>query len=268
MTNNTASPISVIHKEVDTQQLHALLQTCDERSLVIWDIDGVILIGKDAIFHSDNIFSGLNQHYVDWIGKQYALTKEQLQGFLSRLLLLRPVQLVDQNLLSILDNLRSRHIKSIALTQFATGPLGEIDSVADWRIKELTALGVRFDYAFDDIIQIELNKLEKIEGFHPLYKQGILFCERHPKGDVLGAFFDLVPWQPNMVIFIDDKLEYLDSVKAQLALRNIPFYGLHYTQANKHPHTIDDQLVKMQFAHVMENNIWLSDEQARKTFKK
>jgi hypothetical protein len=259
---NSEDRISAIISPATTETVRTTIKDADEHTLVIWDIDGVILIGQDRIFHSDNIYSGLNQKYVEYICAKYKLTKLQSDRFLSQLLLLRTIKLVDDQLLNIIHDLKNRRIKAIALTQFATGPLGDIPSIADWRINELKKLGIIFDFAFDDLIQLELNKLNKIKGYHPLYKSGILFCERHPKGDVLGEFLDMIKWRPNKVIFIEDKLENLKVVQAELRSRNISYVGLHYTESAKHPTAINDKVVKLQYEQVLANGIWLDDQAA------
>lgn len=256
------SPVSLIRSPAKTTMLREIIKDSDEHTLVIWDVDGVLFIGKDRIFHSENIYSGLNQKYVEYIQNKYNLTPGQTDNFLSQLLLKRQIQLVDPSLPNIMHDLKTRHIKTIALTQFSTGPLGDIESIADWRIDELNKLGIKFDFAFVDLIQVELDKLTKIKGYHPLYKHGILFTEHHSKGDVLGAFLDLIQWQPNKVIFIDDKLEYLEMVQAELKQRNIDFVGLHYTAALDLPYAVDDILVKLQYEYAMQNSIWLNDQAA------
>ncbi|HXH55302.1 MAG TPA: DUF2608 domain-containing protein [Gammaproteobacteria bacterium] len=254
--------LSVIYSSAKTDTIHEIMKKADGQSLVIWDVDGVLLIGKDKIFHSENIHSGLNQEYVEYIKNKFHLTAEQSNKFLSQLLLQRPIQLVDKALLSIMHELKSRYIKSIALTQFATGALGDIKSVADWRIDELNQLGIKFDFAFTDLIQVKLDTLTTLKGNPPLYKHGVIFCERYSKGEVLGAFLDIISWKPNSVIFIDDKLECLEMVQGELKIRNIDFIGLHYVAALDFPYEVDDKVVKFQYDYAMQNGRWLNDQAA------
>lgn len=254
--------LSLIYSNAKTNTIREIIKEADDKSLIIWDVDGVLLIGKDKIFHSENIYSGLNQQHVEYIEKKFNLTSEQTDKFLSQLLLQRQIELVDNDLLNIMHELKSKNIKTIALTQFATGPLGDIKNIADWRINELNQLGIKFDLAFENLVQIEIDNLTKINGHYPLYKHGVLFCERHSKGAVLGAFLDIISWKPNKVIFIDDKLEYLKMVQVELKKRNIDFIGVHYIEALDYPYEVDDILVKFQYDYAMRNGIWLSDQTA------
>lgn len=111
-------------------------------------------------------------------------------------------------------DLKSRTIKTITLTYCSVGSLGSIKSIEDWRINELYELWVKFDFAFQNFNKIELNSLAKLNGYYPLYKQGILFCLQPVKGEALGVFLDHIKCFPNKVVFIDDKIEHLKSVQA------------------------------------------------------
>lgn len=251
-----------IYSPVKTNQIKEIMKEVDDHTLVVWDVDGVLLIGKDRIFHSQNIHSGLNEQYVNDIADKYGLTFAQRHKLTSQLLKQRSIQLVDNELPGIIEDLKTRNIKTIALTQFAVGPFGIISRVEDWRIGELSQLGIKFDSAFKGLNKIELQDLGKLNVYHPLYKQGILFCNRHDKGSVLGAFLDVIEWKPNKIVFIDDKKESLEAVEVELKRRNIDFIGLYYTVALDFPSEIDDRVVKLQFEYAMQHGIWLNDQMA------
>ncbi len=265
------NPTFSIYSPVKTNIVSEIVKDSDDHTLVIWDVDGVLLIGSDRIFHSENIHSGLNNEYVDYMKNKYDLTPEQRDKFISQLISKRPVELVDKIIPNIMRDLKARHIKTIALTQYAVGPIGDIKSIEDWRIDELDKLGIKFDLAFKKLDQIELQKLPSFNGHHPLFKHGILFCNRSAKGDVLGSFLDIVEsiteWKPNKIIFIDDKMESLELVQVELKRRNIAFIGLHYSVALDFPTEVDDKIVKLQYEHVMQNGIWLNDQMALEKLK-
>lgn len=257
---------SLIYTSSNTKKLKEILKESDEHTLVIWDVDGVLLIGRDRIFHSENIHSGLNYKYVDHIKNKYNLTSEQENSFISRILLQRRVFLIDEAILNIINELKSKDIRTIALTQFSVGPFGDIKRIEDWRVEELNELGIKFDSSFKGLAQIDLDKLPKFNSSHPLYKHGVLFCNRSDKGKVLGAFLDItyskIQWRPNKIIFIDDKIESLKVVRNELTQRNIDFIGLHYTAALDFPYTVDDRIVKFQFEYAKQKDEWLDDKRA------
>jgi hypothetical protein len=264
LNKKNKTPLSLLYFSVTTDKINELLSSIDNATLVIWDVDGVLINGCDKIFHSENIYSGLNDFYVTDIQNKYSLSPEQRNIFLSQLLLQRSIRLVDKSLPAIIQVLKNKQIKNIALTQFAVGPFGEIKCTEDWRIDELKKLSIEFDYSFPGLTEVALNKLVKYNSTTPLYKKGILFCNRHSKGDVLGAFLDTLKWQPTQILFIDDKIESLESVQHELKKRKMNYLGLHYTAALNFSSEINENLVKFQFEYFKTNGIWLNDQEALK----
>jgi hypothetical protein len=101
-----------------------------------------------------------------------------------------------------------------------------------------------------------------VGDYYPLYKQGILFCLQPNKGKVLITFLERINWEPLKVVFIDDKIDNLQSVQEELKVKNIEFVGLHYTGALSLPREIDEKLVEFQYEYLMKHGEWLSDQQA------
>ena len=137
----------IIHSPATIKNIADLLKTVDQNTLVIWDVDGVLLTGVDRIFHSENIHNGLVHKYTDYIANKYKLNETKKELFISQLLLQRQAKLVDTKVLDIMQYLQYNNIPSIALTHYFVGTLGKIKSVADWRINELANLKVKFNYA-------------------------------------------------------------------------------------------------------------------------
>jgi hypothetical protein len=264
LNKKNKTPLSLLHSLVTTAKINEITASLDKHTLVIWDVDGVLINGCDKIFHSENIYSGLNDFYLTDLQNKYSLSSEQRDILLSRLLIQRQIKLVDEALPAIIHELKNRQIKCIALTQFAVGPFGEMKRTEDWRINELKKLSVEFDYSFPELAEVALNKLNKHNNNAPLYKKGILFCNRHSKGNVLGAFLDILKSQPKQIVFIDDKLDSLESVQHELTKRKIDYIGLHYTAALDMSSEINDSVVKFQFDYFKTDGLWLNDQEALK----
>ena len=258
---------SIIHSPATIKDIADTVKTADQNTLVVWDVDGVLLTGVDRIFHSENLHNGLVHKYIDYIANRYKLNEAQKELFISQFFLQRKAKLVDTKMLDIMHNLKHNNILSIALTYCFVGTLGKIKSVADWRINELANLGIKFNYAFCKFDQIELKTLPKVDEYYPLYKQGILFCLQPNKGQVLKAFLEQRNWDPIKVIFIDDKIDNLESVQEEITMKNIEFIGLHYTGALDLPRAIDEKLVEFQYEYLMEHGEWLTDQKALMMFK-
>jgi Protein of unknown function (DUF2608) len=254
--------ISIIHSPATIEDIANTVKKVDQNTLVIWDVDGVLLIGADRILHSENIHDGLVHKYTDYIANKYKLNQTEIELFTSKLLIQRKPQLVDTKVLDIMQHLESNNIYSIALTYCYVGALGEIKSFADYRINELAKIGAKLNGAFCNYDTIELNTLPKVSGYYLLWKQGILFCLEPNKGKVLVALLGMVDWHPIKVIFIDDKIGNLQSVQEELKEKNIQFIGFHYTGALNLPRKINEKLVEFQYEYLIKYDKWLSDQQA------
>lgn len=254
--------ISSIYSPANTADIKQNIKYCDKQALVVWDVDGVLLMGSDRIFHSENIHRGLVHKHADDIAEKYKLNKEQKDLYTSNLFLQRPIMSVDEEIREIIRKLTKNEIKTIALTNAAAGKFGNIVSVEDWRLQELRSLGVSFEASFKDQTSFEFSELEKIHEHYPLFKQGVIFCNHHTKGEVLGAFLDRLSLKPSLIIFIDDSTKHLESVQAELKERNISYVGLHYTSAMDFPFEIEAKVVELQYENVIKNGFWLKDHEA------
>jgi hypothetical protein len=67
-------------------------------------------------------------------------------------------------------------------------------------------------------------------GSCPLFKKGILFTNEINKGAALTAFLQTAGPAPTAIIFIDDRLDHLESVEKALAAFDpaIRYDGLHF----------------------------------------
>ena len=64
------------------------------------------------------------------------------------------------------------------------------------------------------------------------------------------------------VIFIDDKMEYIESVECELDNEKIKHISFHYTAATDRSCILDQKIADFQFNHLMQRGDWLSDEEA------
>ncbi len=79
-------------------------------------------------------------------------------------------------------------------------------------------------------IDLSINPIQE-RNRTPLrnYRHGILFCGASgDKGKILRTFLAEVYFRPELIVFIDDTLENLQSVESAAEVLGIPFVGLHY----------------------------------------
>ncbi len=260
ISNNSFLTANIVQAE-SFSEIENLWENLSDSSLVIFDIDDVIVSTEDHFAHPYGYikFVELTNHYLGRALSEQEKTEIMRRISLSQLLAKR--NLVEKNIPLLIQDLQNKGIKVIALTNFPRGEYGAISRVETWRIEYLRSLGIDFSFAFPQIGSYELKKVTK-EGFAPpLYEEGILFANSHPKGDVLDAFFQTSGFMPSEVIFIDDMLHNHDSVHLSLKKMQVGYKGVHYLGAKKFFTQLNEDVLDYQIDHLIKTENWLNDQQ-------
>ena len=179
-------------------------------------------------------------------------------------MLTRRMQLIDKYILTIVNSLKEKHIKTMLLTKAKTGSFGKIPSLVDWKIDVLKNFGIDFSWSSLAYNQITFYEFEnkKLRCF-PVYKRNAIFTAEMSKGAVLESFLNKINWHPKQIVFIDDKIENLESVQAFCDKFGILFTGYHYTKMKSVEATpLNKDRADFQFKILDEQDKWLSDDEA------
>lgn len=253
-----SSPIHA--KIIQINNLNTLkyhLKILDKNDLVIFDIDEVIIQPIDRIFHPHNK-TVLRKHYSDL---QNRVSSEQMQQLLSIINLQQKIKLIDPEIINVFTMLHKNSIPTIALTHSGTGKFGNIEDVTEWRISQLSNVGV----SFANLTQHQDKIFHGLTGKHgtALFKSGILFTGHVDKGQVLKEFLRTIKLTPKKVIFIDDKVENLQSVAMILQDLDIEFIGFEYTAVvNQNLIEAGQMQTSQQFLNLEHDLRWTSDLEA------
>jgi len=231
----------------------------DSQSLVLWDVDETLIIPSDQVLHPENhmIRKALIQHYMG------NLSKEKFEEFVSQILSRTPYCLINHVVPHLISSLQNQGIHVMAFTAMGTGNYGSISSLEDWRIQQLRKLGIDFSRCFPQHSGLSWKETISTKGF-PAFKDGILCSDHLEKGPVLHNFLHKIQWKPAQVLFFDDLLDCLISVEQALETLNIPFIGFHYqaSQLKLGKPPVDLKLAHYKFQFLVQNGIWLPDEEA------
>jgi hypothetical protein len=99
--------------------------------------------------------------------------------------------------------------------------------LVDCTFKQLQSIDIDFSKTgFCSLQVLQFNELH-----HPAhYSQGVVFCSRNAKGKTLLQLFEKTKFQAKKIIFVDDKLQYLECVQKELAEKGIKdFIGIRYS---------------------------------------
>jgi len=227
----------------------------DEDALVVFDVVNTLLVSNDRIL------APCGDAYFQKFMKNFG--QEERIALRSRILLQSKVSLVDEKILKFLNQLKQNNIKVIALSAMPTGQYGLILNAEQWRVKQLASLGIYLDWSFPEIDSLILDNDPHEKKAVPIFKRGVLATGDYQKGKVLCAFLKKMRWKPSKVIFIDDKMEYIDSVEYELDKENIEHISFHYTAATDRSCHLDQRLADFQFDYLMHHGDWLSDQEAK-----
>ncbi len=232
------------------------VEKLNEDALVLFDVDDTLIVPKDAILRP------CGRAFVKKFTQMLPSGQQDQEELLfSKVLLQKESILVDPKAPDLIKSLHARKIPTIALTAADSGKLGHIENMADWRIHELKSLDLDFTPAFPHHELMEFPTQKEMCS-NPTFKGGILFTSDHPKGDILKAFLEKLSWRPKKVLFIDDKLSYIESVETTMKELGIECISFHYSAAEKLPCQLDEEIAKIQVTYLMKHGQWLSDTKA------
>lgn len=207
---------SLCARIVEVHQMRDLLSYVqDDTDLVVFDIDDTLgEIASDA--GSDRWFVAKMDAATKQEGLHY---DEALKGVIALYYAAQrktDYKLVDQETPRILSELVTRNIAMCALTMRNT-PL------AQRTIEQLASIGIDFSATSP----LKVTTTFPLADNAPYHLEGVVFCERHKKSEVLLSLFKQTK-TPRHIVFIDDKQSYVRDVDTVLTAAGIPCTCLRF----------------------------------------
>jgi hypothetical protein len=224
----------------------------DRNSLVIFDVDGTLIVPGDAVLKpaAKKVFKELIDHY-ETDRDLFREIRMQARHFL-----------VDAKIPTFVQKLQKENIAVIAFTSSIARLKGSSSLPGLWRVEELKKHGLDFSRAFPDVSFLELSRKEGEEQ-PALFRSGVLYSSFHSKGGVLIEFLKQLNFRPSKVVIVDDEMSYVLSVVECLKKEGIACAGIHYTAAEEASSKPDLDLSSFQIEYFMKGGIWLSDSLAK-----
>lgn len=245
-TNSLTEVKSLLDKEVD------------QETLVIFDVDDVLIAPTDEFAITDPIRKKLSKE----LKQKY--DREKYQTLLSDFFIKRTVRLVNPRIIDLLRNLKTQNIPTTALTGWWTGKFGSILAMEELRFKGLNDVNISFVGMSPFKKQMQFPAL-KTKGGVPIVKNGIILTALADKGDTLLAVLNKGNLNFKKIIFIDDDLAQVESVKKACQKIGVNFIGIHYTEAKLIPlPKLNEEMEKLRFEILEKEHIWLSDQELEK----
>ncbi len=198
-----------------------------ENVLVVFDIDDTLTILSDPAFHSTNF----KIHHASVFKEIMSpLNPRERHLAFTIPLLTTASDLIEIETSQVIDELQNRGVKTIALTAAMGGEIEGV-SIEDRRIKELNRVGIDFSRSFPDISEMIFSGFNApINGRGPFFKLGVILANENDKGEVLVAFLQKIEWKPDLILFVDDRIEHVHAVQKAIGefYPEIECKGFHY----------------------------------------
>lgn len=246
-------PSSQIFSTNDLSTLRDFVETSDENTLLLLDVDQTLITPDDPILKPK--WEKLLDQLLG--GKKVLIEESGEKRYVFREILIdAPHSLVDPESVALVEDFQKKKVPVIAFTAAPGGRIGKLENFIDWRILELKDFGFDFQGAFPHVKELKLPKDPGLE-YPPIYKSGVLITSLHDKGPVLINFIKELNWKPKKVIFVDDKMHNLNSVIQSLTKEQIEVIGIHYTGAEDVPCELNED-AEDQVEYFLNTGNWIS----------
>jgi hypothetical protein len=236
------------------------------RTLVIFDCDDVLLEESDSILKSKN--ARYMQIFWDSLRLKTRLApldffRPTNDEYVSIILRDSKRELLNPEWPSLISVLQKYNIRTLMLSSHRIGRFGLIPSCEELRYAELREYGLNFGIFWE---HLPFTTVQMSSREIALFYEGIILTNGLEKGPILKVFLENIAQQSpsiqfDKVVFVDDKMENLESV-CRCLLSNMSFVGIHYTYASlKEDPSFDIGRAQMQFDVLIDEYTWLSDRE-------
>jgi hypothetical protein len=245
-------------------EVQAVFDSCHERDLVTFDVDGTLITATDVLareadelplwFKIRLIFNHLS------VALKTETREKTIDSFLGAFLSSQVHRFVfDPDIVRLIKQLQQQKCPIVGLTKIISGSAGAIKSVPESRASMLKAFGIDFSSTFANT---SFAQFPKKHNNLPCLYNGILFANFTNKGAVLGAFLDYSNVKPERIVCFDDQYDALVSIADECRKQGIPFAGYQILGAKKLTGGWDADRAFLQFETALEHGIWLNDAEA------
>lgn len=130
----------------------------------------------------------------------------------------------------------------------------DIPGVDEFTEEQLRGAGIDFSKTE---VPPELQALEAAYFYN-----GIIFAQHIKKGDLLKHLFKDLNYQPDLIVFVDDKLDQVQSVEAALKGSGIPFMGFWYRRSEVDRANFNPMVANVQLEHLLTSGEIVPDDKA------
>ena len=240
------------------------VRAVEKNSLIVFDVDETILTSQDKILRPCG--KTFLKNYISEAMRKGFFGKRPYAELRNLVISSMRTELFDPSIVSFIAELQQRGVAVIALTAMKTGTIKENLRSEEWRYNQLLAYGIDLSSSFSSHPDLELMVSQ--ETGKPRFYKGIICTDGVPKGACLKAFLDQLQYTPTKIYFLDDCLDFVESVQESMDAMNIPCDGFHYTYFDNVQESVDEEVAAYQLQTLFTESQWISDDAARERLSK
>jgi phosphoserine phosphatase len=217
---------------LEISRIEELVPHIDSKTLVVFDLDNTILTPAQELGNDQWFNFTLKEHVHDGFSFREAI--DRVLPLYMDIMLASDVKAVESMTPSLIFNLQKKGIKVIGLTT-RNVPL------AYRTIDQLKSLDIDFSRS-------PLLVNENIKTHYPSnYIEGIFFLGGAHKGDALREFCSFIGYEPQRIIFINDKEKYVKQMAESFS--DVDYIGLRYGAWDEQVALFDPKIAKVQLKY-------------------
>lgn len=240
-------------KKVKLYSFDNLIKTIglEKDTLIVFDIDGVILCPKDKYLSHSNREE--RHKFLNYIKESHGL--ERKKDIFGLIISQMEYKLIEPNLVKYFWFLKFNGSDIIALTSM--GPNNPYFDQEQDRVDTLKDKGFLFDERYQGII-----KIDEQDRPQPKAIEGVIFARGYEKGLVLKAYLDQQKANYRKVVVIDDISKNLDSIEEYCKDKIDDIILIEYKYDEAAEQKPMEEISRLQKYFITSHSIWLSDKQA------
>lgn len=241
-------------------EAQSVLNSANKSTLVLFDVDDTLITPRSTSFRfqGNGILNPIDKLKVK---KNHIQNFEELLG---EWRLQRQVMLVEEHWPKVLERLKMQEAHVFGFTKMDTGKFGPILSMEDWRLSELR----QYDLTFTkEVLGESFVRFWHEGSFYACFKEGIIFTSILNKRQALQYFLEHSPLQIDKIIFMDDRLEFVQEVESFVQSLSLKFHGFYYRGIESLEGKANPEIIELQTQKLLEQHQWLEDEEAHMLLK-
>ena len=241
---------------VNSSTMKKVADWADKDTVMFVSLDDVVMMPKSEMFsYNSNPYLGFIRNMVSLGSRMPRYNKIVSQWYAQR-----QVKLVEEGWEGFIKSMQAKGVTVYGISYM---PI-HLTNIEPKIHKDVQELGVLFT---NKINGKEEMQIEKHENWHSSFYKGIIFLGPFGPSHTLMEFIKVTNISPKKMLFISNSKPDLKRMDKSLRVFDMEFYNVEYRGVRETGEKPDEKTVKLQQKHLINQGIWLEDEQAAAMLK-